>query len=643
MSPMEQIVTVKINNEDKSYPLGIMLSDVLKSIDVDWQENIIAVKVNNEWKDIKTYVLENDIVLEIITKDLDDALKVLNYSAAIVLAKTLQTNWKNLLIANINVGDEDFFVDFDFQKHIKEQDLEIITKQMQEFLKKDLEIKYESKSPRDLQRLYENNPYFLEQLLTLKNIVGIYTIDNSSFINNFIALNNTKIVENFMLLSVAGVYWNNDTNNKQIQRIYGVCHFSQEKLAKLLELIALRKERDHRKIGKDLEIFMFDSLAGQGLPIWLPNGMVLKKQLQEYLRSQEFFYDYLEVATPVMGAIELYCTSGHWDHYQQNMFPVMSLNNEQLVLRPMSCPHHCLIYCYKLRSYRDLPLRFAEHELLYRYEASGALTGLERVRTMELTDAHIFCRFDQIKTEFQTTFKLITEILLALNIEVDYYSLSLRDFQDKKSYYDNDEMWIKAEKVLKEALDELKIKYIIMLGEAAFYGPKLDIQIKTVLGHDITVSTIQLDFLLPEKFNLSYQDENAQKVRPIIIHRGLIGTYERFIAVLLEQTGGVLPLWLSPKQIALIPIKEEYQVYCYELEKLFKTHNLRSFVDAGSERLGYKIRIAQTKKIPFQIVIGQKEIDTKKITYRQYGKEEQITVMIDEFINLCNELIVNKK
>ncbi len=640
---MEQIVTVKINNENKSYPLGIMLSDVLTSIDGNWQENIIAVKVNNEWKDIKTYVLENDIILEIITKDLDEALKVLNYSAAIVLAKTLQTNWKGLLIANINVRDEGFFVDFDFQNHIKEQDLEIITKQMQEFLKKDLEIKYELKSPNDLQRLYENNPYFLEQLLTLKDVVGIYTIDNSSFINNFIALDNTKIVENFMLSSLAGVYWNNDANNKQIQRIYGVCHFSQEKLATLLALIALRKERDHRKIGKDLEIFMFDSLAGQGLPIWLPNGMILKKQLQEYLRSQEFFYDYLEVATPVMGAIELYRTSGHWDHYQQNMFPVMSFNNEQLVLRPMSCPHHCLIYCYKLRSYRDLPLRFVEHELLYRYEASGALTGLERVRAMELTDAHIFCRFDQIKTEFQTTFKLISEILLALNIEVDYYSLSLRDFQDKKSYYDNDEMWIKAEKVLKEALDELKIKYIVMIGEAAFYGPKLDIQIKTVLGHDITVSTIQLDFLLPEKFDLSYQDENGQEVRPVIIHRGLIGTYERFIAVLLEQTGGVLPLWLSPKQITLIPIKEEHQAYCYELEKLFKNHNLRSFVDASSERLGYKIRIAQTKKIPFQIVIGEKEIATKKITYRQYGKEEQITVTIDEFINLCNELILNKK
>lgn len=379
--------------------------------------------------------------------------------------------------------------------------------------------------------------------------------------------------------------------------------------------------------------------------------MIIKKVLQEYLRQEEFKWEYQEVSTPILGSVGLYKTSGHWDHYQENMFTPIKKEEEELVLRPMTCPHHCMIYTSIPRSYKDLPLRLSEHALLYRYETSGALTGLERVRSMELTDAHIFARKDQIKSEFKRCYQLIAEVLKTLNIKIDYLSLSLRDPLDKEKYFKDDKMWNEAEHDLREVLNELKLEYKEMIGEAAFYGPKLDIQIKTALGHEITISTIQFDFLLPTKFNLTYTlpvPTNKDKIienKPVIIHRGLIGTYERFIATLLEQTGGALPLWLAPRQIAILPINETKPILAYanEIYQICKKNNIRAEIFTEG-MLGKKIREAQIQKIPYQIIIGEKELSSKNLSYVKYGaaKANLPPIAVEEFFKLLKSQIKNK-
>lgn len=642
----QQQVKIRIENETDCFVTiaNSKLVTVLDEIKPNWRQKIIAVQVNDSFEDIASYIINEDISLKLIDQDSPIGLQILNYSTGFILALGLQRSDLQCVIANIGFKDHDFFVDFDSKTRIKEQDLLKLQELMQSLISSGLNFKKELKLLSDLKVLFANNPYVLEQFtMMIKNDkIAVYNFEQFNFINRYVLLDNLKMIQHFALLSVSGVYWNDDAKNVQIQRIYGISAFTADKLNERLSQLTLQKAMDHRTIGRELEIFLFDNLAGQGLPIWLPNGMIIKKQLQEYLRNVEFLDSYLEVATPVMGSIDLYKTSGHWDHYQKNMFPILNLPHEQLLLRPMSCPHHCLVYRHKLRSYRDLPLRFSEHELLFRYESSGALTGLERVRAMELTDAHIFCRLDQVKTEFKAIFKLITKVLTTLKIEIDYFSLSLRDPEDKEKYYDNDQMWNQAESMLETALQELDIKYLKIIGEAAFYGPKLDIQIKTAIGHEVTISTIQLDFLLPEKFDLSYKNEDGAQVRPIIIHRGLIGTYERFIATLLEQTKGVLPFWLSPQQIAIIPISSEQEPYCYDLERILRGNNIRATVVNGNDSLSYKIRYTQTKKIPFQIVVGKKEIAENMISYRRYAEQKSTMTTLASFISLCQKLIADK-
>ncbi|WP_338954860.1 threonine--tRNA ligase [Spiroplasma endosymbiont of Polydrusus cervinus] len=590
------------------------------------------------------YLVTTDGTLEIITNKSPLALSIIHYTTALVAAKAITNLYLSAKIAKIAVQDDAFFVDFDVEPHLKETDLAVVEQEIIKLINSNLAIKPVLGPLAIVKKWYKDNPYLLAISAEQGPEQAGYCLNNTLYLPNTYPVAPLKQIKVLKLWSLAGAYWQDNVKNKMLQRLTGSSYFSQELFEQVLLAYEERKDRDHRKIGKDLEIFTFDKLVGPGLPIWLPNGMALKKVLQEYIRDKEWEYDFIEVDTPVIGTSEMYKISGHWDHYQENMFTPMAQDNEISVLRPMACPHHIAVYNYKQRSYRELPLRIAEHAILHRYETSGSLTGLERVRMMQLTDSHIFLRHDQLKEEFKRCFKLINEVLTDLKITVDYYSLSLRDSANKeKYYYDDNEMWNHAEQMLQEALDDLKIKYVPMIGEAAFYGPKLDIQIKTVLNHEITVSTLQFDFLLPKKFNLSYIEVTGVKARPVMLHRGLIGTYERFIAILLEQTKGVLPFWLAPKQIVLMPVNNErHLAYVNKLQQQFKKLKLRTMIDDRDERLSYKIREAQVAKIPYQIVIGDQENDKKMITYRVYGQEEQITTSFDQFIILINDQIVNK-
>ncbi|WP_348735294.1 threonine--tRNA ligase [Spiroplasma endosymbiont of Ammophila pubescens] len=589
------------------------------------------------------YLVTIDGPLEIITDKSSLALSILHNTTALIAAKSITNLHPTAKIAKIVVQDDTFLIDFDVEPHLKETDLSALEQEVTKLINNNLAITPVLGTMTDAKKWYRDNPYLLTFCLETGAEQAGYLLGNELYLPNTYPVTTLKHIKVLKLWSLAGAYWQDYAKNKMLQRLTGSSHFSRELFEQILLAYEERKERDHRKIGKDLEIFTFDKLVGPGLPIWLPNGMALKKVLQEYIREKEWEYDFIEIDTPVIGTSEMYKISGHWDHYQENMFAPMAQDNEISVLRPMACPHHIAVYNYKQRSYRELPLRISEHAILHRYETSGSLTGLERVRMMQLTDSHIFLRHDQLKEEFKRCFKLINEVLTDLKINVDYYSLSLRDPANKEKYYDDDQIWNHAEQMLQEALDDLKIPYVPMIGEAAFYGPKLDIQIKTALNHEITVSTLQFDFLLPKKFNLSYIDATGAKARPVMLHRGLIGTYERFIAILLEQTKGVLPFWLAPKQIVIIPVNNEHHLeYVNELHQQFKKLKLRTMIDDRDERLSYKIREAQVAKIPYQIVIGDQERDKKMITYRIYGQEDQITTTFDKFIILINEQIVNK-
>ena len=561
----------------------------------------------------------------------------INHSASHVLACAVLKLFPNTKLGFGPATEEGFYYDFQFENPLSENDLIKIEKQM----KKIISGGYKVAQVSDFK--FNNQPFKKELLKELKDqnqtitYYGLINPSNKESVFTDLCKGNhahsVSEIKHFKLLSLAGAYWRGNSDNPQLTRIYGTAWKTKDELDNFLQLIKERKERDHRKIGKEMNLFTFDQKAGQGFPIWLQDGMIIKNTLQNYIRKMERKYGFEEVQTPSFGEKSLYEISGHLDHYQEDMFPILKLENENLVMRPMSCPHHVLIYLKKRHSYRDLPIRISEHAKLYRYEKSGALTGLERVRSMELTDAHIFARQDQIIEEFKKCYQLIQEVLEHFHIKIDYVSLSLRDENDKDKYFDDDNMWNKAEKDLKQVLEQLKIPYKEMKGEAAFYGPKIDIQVKTAIGHDITLSTLQLDFLLPQRFNLSYIDNNEQKQVPVLIHRGLIGTYERFISILLEQTKGDLPFWLAPKQIVLIPINnEKHLLYCQELFKAFLKADLRVTIDQRNERLSKKILEAQTTKTKYQIVIGDQELQNKNLNIRKYGSQKKSQLSLSEFL-----------
>ncbi len=627
----------------KEYEKGVTIESIAGSISSGLKKQSVAGYVNDELYDLNRPI-NNDSTINIITKKDQSAFDVLNHSAAHLMAQAVKRLYPN---AKFGVGPnirEGFYYDIDAGEQIKEEDLAKIEKMMKRISQEQTKITRSELPKAEALEFFKDDKYKVELITDLPEgeVISLYTQGEFTDLCKGGHIGSTKNIRFFKLLSLAGAYWRGDSKREQLQRIYGTAWFSEEDLKKHLLVLAERKERDHRKLGKELKIFELNNDAGQGLAMWLPNGYTVRKVLEDYVYKLERKAGYKHISTPILGTKKLYEISGHWSHYRENMFPVMERDGETFVLRPMSCPHHMLVYKTDLRSYRDLPIRYAEIVTQHRYEASGGLTGLERVRAMTLTDAHIFARHDQIKKEVLDAYNLILQAIADLGLEIEYVELALRD-KDKGKFHDNDKLWNMAESILKELLAENNIEHTVMTGEAAFYGPKIDIQVRTAMGHVITMSTVQLDFLLPERFDLTYIGKDGEKHRPVVIHRGLISTWERLMSILLEQYKGAFPTWLAPIQIKLIPVSlDAHSGYAKKLNDLFIDHDLRSELDLREEKLGYKIRDAQTLKIPYQLVVGDNEIDSNLVTYRRFGEKEQVTVSVEEFIDLVKKEIFSK-
>ena len=578
----------------------------------------------------------------------NEKLNVLNHSCAHLLAHALKHLYPESKFWVGPVIENGFYYDVDLgDVSLTEEDLPIIEKEMKKISKSDKLIKRIELSKEEALDMFKNDPYKMDLISRIDEadtVISAYRQDDFIDLCRGPHMPTTKSMKYFKLLKVSGAYWKGDANNKMLQRIYGVCFETKEDLNAYISEIEEAKLRDHRKIGKDLGIYMMSDLVGRGLPMYLPNGFILWNELENYIRTKEIKRGYKHVQTPPLGNVELYKTSGHLEHYKDAMFPIMQVEDEEYVLRPMNCPHHMVMYSNDIHSYRNLPLRIAEIARDCRYEASGALKGIERVRTFCQNDSHIFCTPDQIEEEFKGVVDLILECYKELNIKNYKFELSLRDPEDKVKYHQDDEMWDKAETALRKIMDDLKLPYEEKIGEAAFYGPKLDVQVKPAVGNEITLSTCQIDFCLPAKFELTYIDQDGSKKTPVVLHRAVFGSLDRFIAYYLEETKGALPLWLSPVQINVIPVNNEYHLdYAKEIYNLLFENDFRVELDSRDEKLGYKMRESVMRKIPYSVILGQKEVDENKISYRKYGSEDTITVNKDEFVKLISDKIRNKE
>ena len=578
----------------------------------------------------------------------DKDLSVLNHSCAHLLAQAVKHLYPNAKFWVGPVIEEGFYYDIDLGDiSLTEEDLPNIEKEMKKLAKDGKRIVREEISKSEALEKFKDDPYkidLIERMDEEDTVISMYTQGDFTDLCRGPHVESVKLLKNFKLLKVSGAYWKGDAKNKMLQRIYGICFDTPEKLEEHLKALEEAKERDHRKIGKDLGIYMLSDLVGRGLPMYLPNGFTLWNILENYIRDKELKRGYVHVQTPPLGNVELYKTSGHLDHYRDAMFPIMQVEDEEYVLRPMNCPHHMVMYANDIHSYRDLPIRIAEIARDCRYEASGSLKGIERVRTFCQNDCHIFCTPEQIEDEFKGVIDLILEVYKELGIKNYRFELSLRDPEDKVKYYQDDDMWNKAEEALRKIMDDLKIPYVEKKGEAAFYGPKCDVQVQPAVGNEITLSTCQIDFCLPMKFDLTYVDRDGSKKTPVVLHRAILGSIDRAIAFYLEETKGNLPLWLAPEQMVILPVNNEYHLsYAKEVYNKLKDLNYRVKLDDRDEKVSYRMRESQVKKIPITIILGQKETDDKTISFRRHGEQDTTTVSMDEFINLMNEQIEEKK
>lgn len=575
----------------------------------------------------------------------DKDLNTLNHSCAHVLAQAVKHLYPQAKFWVGPVVEEGFYYDIDLgDQTISDDDLPKIEKEMKKICKDGKRIVRHEVSKEEALEEFKDDEYKLDLINGLEDgTITTYSQGDFTDLCRGPHVETVKLCKNFKLIKHSGAYWKGDKNNKVLQRIYGVCFPTKEELEAHLQLLEEAKERDHRRLGKELGIFMFADIVGKGLPMWLPNGFTVRRLLSDYIMNKELELGYEHVMTPSLGNVKLYKKSGHWAHYKDDMFPAMELDDEAYVLRPMNCPHHMVMYKSTLHSYRDLPVRIAEIANDFRFEASGALTGIERARAFTQNDSHIFCRPDQIAQEFKNVAHLILDVYKDFGFKDYSFRLSLRDKNNKEKYFGNDGLWEKSENELREVLKEMNVEFYEAEGEAAFYGPKLDVQVKSALGHDVTLSTIQLDYQLPERFELTYVDENGDKVRPVVIHRAILGSLDRFVAFLLEETKGNLPLWLAPTQVQVIPVKLEYHdEYAKEVVAKLRKAHFRVNNDNRDEKLGYRIREAQLKKIPYQLVLGDNERDNGTVTYRKHGEKKQTTVTFEEFVELLNTEVENK-
>ena len=577
----------------------------------------------------------------------NERLEMLNHSCAHLLAQAVQHLYPQ---AKFWVGpaiEEGFYYDIDLgDEVIKEEDLARIEKEMKKCAKDAKKIIRHELTKEEALVKFKDDPYKIDLISRMDEndtIISCYSQGDFTDLCRGPHVETTKELKHFKLLKVSGAYWKGDAKNKMLQRIYGICFDNEEDLEKHLQELAEASERDHRKIGKDLGIYMMSDLVGRGLPMYLPNGFILWNELENYIRNKEIKRGYKHVQTPPLGNVELYKTSGHLDHYKDAMFPIMEVEDEQYVLRPMNCPHHMVMYANDIHSYRDLPLRIAEIARDCRYETSGSLKGIERVRTFCQNDSHIFCTPDQIESEFKNVVDLILECYKELGIKDFKFDLALRNPEDKEKFYPDDEMWNKAENALRKILDDIGIPYREMIGDAAFYGPKLDVQVKPAVGNEFSLSTCQIDFCLPMRFGLSYIAPDGSKQTPVVLHRAVFGSLDRTIAYYLEETKGVLPTWLYPVQVSVIPVNPEFhQEYGEKIRDLLLDNNVRVELDTRNEKLGYRLREAQTRKIPYTIILGDQEKENQTVSYRLFGQKDTTTVSLEEFVELINHEIQSR-
>ncbi|MDH8722838.1 threonine--tRNA ligase [Staphylococcus epidermidis] len=643
---MNQIYIQFPDGNTKEFDKGTTTEDIAQSISPGLRKKAVAGKFNGQLVDL-TRPLEQDGAIEIITPGSEEALEVLRHSTAHLMAQALKRLYGDVKFGVGPVIEGGFYYDFDMDDKVSSDDFDKIEKTMKQIVNENHKIVREVVSKEKAKDFFKDDPYKLELIDAIPEdeSVTLYTQGEFTDLCRGVHVPSTSKIKEFKLLSTAGAYWRGNSDNKMLQRIYGTAFFDKKDLKAHLKMLEERRERDHRKIGKDLELFTNNQLVGAGLPLWLPNGATIRREIERYIVDKEVSMGYDHVYTPVLANVDLYKTSGHWDHYQEDMFPAMKLDeDEAMVLRPMNCPHHMMIYKNKPHSYRELPIRIAELGTMHRYEASGAVSGLQRVRGMTLNDSHIFVRPDQIKEEFKRVVNMIQDVYKDFGFEDYRFRLSYRDPEDKHKYFDDDEMWEKAESMLKEASDELGLTYEEAIGEAAFYGPKLDVQVKTAMGKEETLSTAQLDFLLPERFDLTYIGQDGEQHRPVVIHRGVVSTMERFVAFLTEETKGAFPTWLAPMQVEIIPVNIDLHYdYARLLQDELKSQGVRVEIDDRNEKMGYKIREAQMKKIPYQIVVGDQEVEHQEVNVRKYGSEKQESVEKDEFIwNVIDEIRLKK-
>lgn len=641
---------IKITLKDgfiKEVESGISVIELAGQISEGLARVATAGKINGEVVDLRT-IIENDANVEILTFENDiEGKKAYWHTTSHIMAQAVKRLYGDSVKLAIGPSiDEGFYYDFDSDKKISQVDFEAIEAEMKKIIKENLEISRFELPRNEAIELAEKlkEPYKVELINDLPEDEVISFYKQGEFTDlcagpHLMSTGKVKIVK---LLKVAGAYWRGSEKNKMLQRVYAISFPKQSMLDEYLQKLEEAKERDHRKLGKELGIFMTSDLVGKGFPMWLPNGFLLRRALSDYIMDKELKLGYKHVLTPSLGSVDLYKTSGHWDHYKDDMFPVMEMDNEAYVLRPMNCPHHMMIYKNFLHSYHDLPLRMAEVAHDFRFEDSGTLVGLERARCFTQNDSHIFCRPDQIKDEFKAVIELILDTYKDFGFKNYKFRLSLRDPENKEKYFDNDELWNKSENELREVLIELGVDFYEAKGEAAFYGPKLDVQVISALGHDVTLSTCQLDYQLPEKFELEYVDENGDKVRPVVVHRAILGSLDRFVAFLLEETKGNLPVWLAPVQVKVLPISDKFIDEAKKVYEACFNANLKVELDDRAEKIGYKIREAQTQKIPYMLIVGAKEVETNTVSIRKRSEGEIGSLSIEDTVAKIKQEIENK-
>lgn len=625
---------------------GKSILDVAKQISQGLARMAMVGKVDGEVKDLR-FELNKDCKLEILTFDSIEGKKAYWHTTSHIMAQAVMRLFPDTKFAIGPAIDEGFYYDFDSSAAFNDEDKEKIEAEMKKIIKEDLPIERFSLPKEEALKLMEGQPYKQELINDLPEGEEISFYKQGDFTDLCAGphLMSTGKIKAIKLLANSGAYWRGDEHNKMLQRVYAISFPKASELEEFLKLREEAKERDHRKIGKDLKLFITHKLVGAGLPIYLPKGATIRRLLERYIQDKEIALGYSHVYTPSLANTELYKISGHWDHYKDDMFPIMKMDTEEMVLRPMNCPHHMLVYKSELRSYKDLPIKIGELANDFRYENSGAVCGLERVRQMCQNDAHLFVRPDQIKEEVGKVLKLIVEVYqkdFGFPSSSFKYRLSLRDKNNKEKYIDNDEMWETAESQLRAILKELNIDFYEAEGEAAFYGPKIDIQIKTALNHDITIPTCQLDFALPDRFDLTYIGEDGKEHRPVVIHRAILGSSDRFISFLIEETKGVFPTWLAPTQVKILPIADSHKEYAKKVREALMLKGIRTELDDRNEKIGYKIREAQLEKVPYMLIIGNKEMENEEVGVRSHKDGDIGAMKLNEFVDKIKYEVDNK-